>query len=153
MASTSKSRLVLPAPQKKKTVPNVFDDFDDDELLRLADATELEHVPTSTSSSAFVVKVGPLTSPFLLTLFFHEICSFRNNLFCKLLLIWTTLYTYILCRIKVVLAMEALCQPFRIPRDMMVFISVVQSMMKKLNFMIPQTIFLMQIWSQMKYRR
>ncbi|EJD76373.1 CBR-HIM-6 protein [Loa loa] len=56
MAPTSKPRLKPCTPQKEKIVPNVTDDFDDDELLRLADATELEHVPALASSSVFVVK-------------------------------------------------------------------------------------------------
>ncbi|CAG9536194.1 unnamed protein product [Cercopithifilaria johnstoni] len=56
LASTSKTCLVSSMPQKKETISNISDDFDDDELLRLADATELENFPTPTSSSAFVVE-------------------------------------------------------------------------------------------------
>ncbi|KAL3997959.1 ATP-dependent DNA helicase RecQ family protein [Acanthocheilonema viteae] len=56
VASISKSSLLPPTPQKEKTISDIADDFDDDELLRLADATELEYVPTLTSPSAFVVE-------------------------------------------------------------------------------------------------
>uniref|UniRef100_A0AAF5Q0C3 DNA 3'-5' helicase n=1 Tax=Wuchereria bancrofti TaxID=6293 RepID=A0AAF5Q0C3_WUCBA len=53
-APISKPRLVSPISQKKNFI--LSDDFDDDELLRLADASELEYAPTSVSSSAFVNK-------------------------------------------------------------------------------------------------
>uniref|UniRef100_A0A0R3RS88 DNA 3'-5' helicase n=1 Tax=Elaeophora elaphi TaxID=1147741 RepID=A0A0R3RS88_9BILA len=56
VASASKPCLVQSMSQKKKEVANTSDDFDDDELLRLADATELEHIPIPTSSSACIVE-------------------------------------------------------------------------------------------------
>ncbi|KAM3721249.1 RecQ-like DNA helicase [Dirofilaria immitis] len=50
-----KSHLISPMAQNKKIISNDSDEFDDDELLRLADATEFGHIPTP-ASSAFIVK-------------------------------------------------------------------------------------------------
>lgn len=54
VAPISKPRVVSPISRKKNVI--LSDDFDDDELLRLADASELEYVPTSVSSSALINK-------------------------------------------------------------------------------------------------
>ncbi|VDK62999.1 unnamed protein product, partial [Onchocerca ochengi] len=53
---TSKSHLVCSVPQDKKIIPNISDEFDDDELLRIADATESGHISTLTSSNTFTAK-------------------------------------------------------------------------------------------------
>lgn len=127
MASTSKHCLVPSTPQKTKTILNISDDFDDDELLRLAGATELEHVLTPSVNS--------------LALLFHllfEICTLCSGLFYKPLLI-----SYISYRIENVLAMKVLYQSFRILHDMIRFTSMIHLMVKKLSSMILRTIFLM----------
>lgn len=62
-------------PHKKKTSSNISDDFDDDELLRLADATELEHISTPISSTAIVVEVNPATELFYLRYYFFMVSA------------------------------------------------------------------------------
>ncbi|VDK71383.1 unnamed protein product [Litomosoides sigmodontis] len=56
VASTSKHCLAPSTPQKKKAILSISDDLDDDELLRLAGATELEHVLTPALSNSFVAE-------------------------------------------------------------------------------------------------
>lgn len=57
LSSSTKPRLMRSVPQKKAVIPNVCDDFDDDELLRLADGNELEHVSLTVQSVGFIANV------------------------------------------------------------------------------------------------